>query len=141
MNKMVNKKKTTKDFASLDNGNNSETAKFSKKKTEHKPTLKCNDKLCPFHGEKKLRMRGRVFEGDVIRKLPGRVTIQFERMIRVPKYERYEKRKTKIHSRLPECMNDVSIGDRIQVSETRPISKMIHSVVSKVIRKMEGNSK
>lgn len=124
MTKMVTKKKIAEE-----------------KKVEDNNTLKCNDKLCPFHGEEKLRMRGRVFEGDVIRKLPGRVTIQFERMIKVPKYERYEKRKTKIHSRLPSCMNDVSIGDRILVSETRPISKTIHSVVSKIVRKVGGNLK
>ncbi len=121
-----------------------ETKKITKtesKKIENKDTLKCTDKLCPFHGEEKLRMRGRVFEGDVIRKLPGRVTIQFERMLKIPKYERYEKRKTKIHSRLPECMKEISVGDRIQVAETRPISKMIHSVAIKVIKKQGENVK
>lgn len=95
----------------------------------------CNDRLCPKHGDKKLKMRGRTFEGIVIKKLPGRVTIQFERMLRLPKYERYEKRKTKIHARLPDCMkNDVMVGDIIQIAETRPISKMIHFVVSKIIK-------
>ncbi|MFH1451606.1 MAG: 30S ribosomal protein S17 [archaeon] len=100
--------------------------------------IECEDRLCPVHGERKLKLRGRTFEGMVIQKLPGRITIQFERMIKLPKYERYEKRRTKIHARLPDCMkNDVSVGDLIQVSETRPISKIIHFVVSKVIRKTE----
>ena len=108
------------------------------KKQETKETIECNDRLCPIHGDKKLKMRGRTFEGEVIRKLPGRVTIQFDRMLKLPKYERYEKRKTKIHARLPECMtDDVNVGDRIQIAETRPISKMIHFVVSKIIRKKE----
>ena len=112
------KKKTTK------------TAKKAEMKVE------CKDRLCPKHGDKKLKMRGRVFEGKVIKKLPGRVTIQFERMLKIPKYERYEKRKTKIHARLPDCMkNDVAVDDLIQIVETRPISKMIHFVVSKVVRK------
>jgi small subunit ribosomal protein S17 len=103
------------------------------------PVVECNDKFCPMHGSKKLRLRGRTFEGEVIKKLPGRVTIEFERMLRVPKYERYEKRKTKIHARLPDCMKqEAEEGDLIQIGETRPISKMIHFVVTKVIRRKEG---
>ena len=114
MNKMVEKKKTNK----------------------IEKVIECKDRLCPVHGDRKLKMRGRTFEGNVIKKLPGRVTIQFERMLKIPKYERYEKRKTKIHARLPDCMkDDVAVGDLILIAETRPISKMIHFVVSKVIRR------
>jgi len=106
------------------------------KKTEG--TIECKDRLCPKHGDIKLKLRGRTFEGIVIRKVYNKVTIQFDRMLRLPKYERYEKRKTKIHARLPDCMkNDVSIGDLIQITETRPISKMIHFVVSKIIKTKE----
>jgi small subunit ribosomal protein S17 len=108
------------------------------KKTENKIEIEseCKDRLCPKHGDKKLKMRGRTFQGKVIKTLPGRVTIQFERMLKLPKYERYEKRKTKIHARLPDCISgEVAVGDLIEISETRPISKMIHFVVSKVIRK------
>ena len=119
MNKMVTEKKTKKPA----------------KKAEVK--VECKDRLCPVHGDRKLKMRGRTFEGAVIRKLHGRVTIQFERMLKLPKYERYEKRKTKIHARLPDCMHDVAVGDLIQISETRPISKMIHCVVSKIIKVKE----
>ncbi|MAG39926.1 30S ribosomal protein S17 [Candidatus Pacearchaeota archaeon] len=107
------------------------TKKATKTK-EKKASPTCEDKFCPVHGEQKLRRRGRVFEGTVIKKLPGRVTIQFERILKLSKYERYEKRKTKIHARLPDCMADeVSVGDLIEVAETRPISKMIHTVVTK----------
>jgi len=110
------------------------TKKITKKKTEVK--VECKDRLCPKHGDRKLKMRGRTFEGVVIRKLPGRVTIQFERMLKIPKYERYEKRKTKIHARLPDCMkDDVAVGDLIQIAETRPISKMIHAVANKIVRR------
>lgn len=106
-----------------------------KKKVEVK--VECKDRLCPRHGDRKLKLRGRVFEGVVIRKFPGRVTIEFERMLKLPKYERYEKRRTKIHARLPDCMKDEVVeGDLIQIAETRPISKMIHFVVSKVVKKM-----
>ena len=93
----------------------------------------CQDKSCHVHGN--LKARGRVFEGIVIRKLHKRVTIEFERMIYVRKYERYKKSKTKIHARLPICMEDeINIGDLIKVQECRPLSKIIHFVVIKKIK-------
>jgi len=111
------------------------------KKTKEREVL-CSDALCPIHGRNKLNLRGRVFEGVVTKKMQGRVTIQFERMLKIPKYERYEKRRTKIHARLPDCMkNDFEEGDLIQVSETRPISKTIHFVVSKVIKSLGEKGK
>ena len=101
----------------------------------------CKDRLCPKHGNKKLKMRGRMFQGKVVKVLPGRVSISFERMLKLPKYERFEKRKTKIHARLPDCMqNEVAVGDLIEIAETRPISKMIHFVVSRVVRKLEAKA-
>jgi len=100
--------------------------------------IECKDRLCPVHGDRKLKMRGRTFEGTVIRKLSGRVTIVFERVLKLPKYERYEKRRTRIHARLPDCMkDDVAVGDLVLIAETRPISKMIHFVVSKLIKAKE----
>lgn len=115
------------------------TKKVTEKATGKKEKVTCKDRLCPKHGDKKLKLRGRTFKGTVIKKLNTRVTIQFERMLRLPKYERYEKRKTKIHARLPDCMKDnVNVGDLIEIAETRPISKMIHFVVIKVVRKLEA---
>ena len=93
----------------------------------------CKDKDCPFHG--KLKIRGRTFEGKVIRKFPRRITIGFERMIYIRKYERYAKSKTKIHARLPMCMeNKIDIGDTVLVRECRPLSKIIHFIVIEKIR-------
>ncbi|MBU3923673.1 MAG: 30S ribosomal protein S17 [Nanoarchaeota archaeon] len=107
-------------------------------KVGKKESIDCKDRLCPRHGDRKLKMRGRTFEGTVVKKLSGRVTIQFERMLKLPKYERYEKRKTKIQARLPDCMkDDCDVGDLILVAETRPISKTIHFVVWKVVRKIK----
>ena len=102
-------------------------------KTKQKTVAKiaeapCNDKNCHVHGN--LKVRGRIFEGRVIRKFPKRVTIDFERMVYVRKYERYKKSKTKIHARLPDCMGgNVKVGDYIRVQECRPLSKVIHFVV------------
>ena len=104
------------------------------KKTKKKEIVSCADQFCPEHGKKKLKLRGRTFQGKVINKLHGRVTIQFERILKVRKYERYEKRRTKLHARLPDCLaEEISVGDLIEIAECRPLSKMIHFVVVKKI--------
>jgi len=114
---------------------NKEEAKTSKTDKTSGSKVECHDKFCPTHGVEPLKLRGRVFEGEVIKKLKGRLTISFERTLYVPKFERYEKRRTKLHARLPDCLdNEIKVGDYIQIGETRPISKMIHFVVIKKIR-------
>lgn len=96
----------------------------------------CKDKDCPVHGY--LKARGRIFEGRVIRKFHRRITIEFKRFVYVKKYERYAKRKTRIHSRLPNCfVKDINIDDIVQVQECRPLSKVIHSVFIKKIKSGE----
>ena len=85
-----------------------------------------------------IRTRGRTFEGEVIKKFPTRVVIEFERMVYVRKYERYAKAKTKIHARLPlELSKEVQIGDLVQVQECRPLSKIIHFIVTKKVKSKE----
>ena len=97
----------------------------------------CKDKDCPTHGN--LKVRGRSFEGEVIRKFHKRIAIEFERMIYVRKYERYAKKKTKIHARLPRCLEkEIFIGDLIRIQECRPLSKIIHFVV---VKKIKGKEK
>ncbi|MEX0932578.1 MAG: 30S ribosomal protein S17 [Candidatus Pacearchaeota archaeon] len=97
----------------------------------------CNDVKCHIHGS--LKARGRLFEGRVTSKFPKRISISFERMIYVKKYERYAKSKTKIHARLPDCMGkDVNIGDLVRIRECRPLSKIIHFVV---VGKVNGEKK
>ena len=87
---------------------------------------------CPFHGT--LSARGRSFEGKVIKKFPHRLTIAFERTVYVSKYERYAKAMTKLHARLPKCMEkDIQVGDYIRITECRPLSKIIHFVVTEKI--------
>lgn len=110
------------------------------KKEKKEELVSCSDKFCPIHGKEKLKLRGRTFQGDVIKKLHGRLTIEFVRMVPIPKYERYEKRKTKLHARLPLCMDEqISVNDLVEIAETRPISKTIHFVVTKKIK--DGGSK
>jgi small subunit ribosomal protein S17 len=93
----------------------------------------CKDKLCPFHGT--LSLRGRNFHGQVIKKFPKRVVLTFERRVYIRKYERYLKRRVKIHARLPDCLQkEIDIGDYVQGKECRPLSRMIHFVAIKKIR-------
>ena len=104
----------------------------NKQTTESK--ISCADPTCAIHGG--LKIRGRIFKGTVIRKFPMRIVIEFERTIFNPKYERYSKKKTKIHARLPDCMkNEVAVGDYVEVGECRPLSKIIHSVFIKKVSK------
>ena len=110
------------------------------KKTEVKEVplveTSCKDKDCPTHGN--LKIRGRTFKGKVIKKFHKRVVIEFEKMAYLKKYERYSKSKTKIHARLPICMeNRINLGDYIQVQECKPLSKIIHFVVIKKIKRKE----
>ena len=77
-----------------------------------------------------LATRGRVFEGFVTKKFQKRIVLEFERTIFVQKYERFYKKKTRLHARLPDSMaNDINVGDYIQVRECRPLSKIIHFIV------------
>ncbi len=120
----------------------SEKAKTEKKMAKTVGTLKkevskCEDRDCPFHG--KLKARGRIFKGHVVRKFPRRITIEFERMVYFRKFERYAKMKTKIHARLPDCMTkEIEEGDLIKIQECRPLSKIIHFVV---IEKLDSKAK
>ncbi len=80
--------------------------------------------------------RGRIFQGYVTKKFPGRVVVEFERTVRVQKYERFARKKTRLHARLPEGM-DVREGDYVKVQECRPLSKIIRFVVLEVVRRKE----
>jgi len=93
--------------------------------------------------EKKMKnlvaTRGQTFKGEVTAKFPKRITIEFERTIYIPKYERYMKKKTRIHARLPEHMVDkVHVGDIVRVKETRPLSKIIHFIVIEKLGEENG---
>ncbi|MEM4605527.1 MAG: 30S ribosomal protein S17 [Candidatus Pacearchaeota archaeon] len=88
-----------------------------------------------------LALRGRSFQGRVIKKFNDRVTIFFQRLFFVPKYERYEKRKSVLHARLlPNLKDSIKIGDLVEIRECRPISKTIHFVVTKKLKEENEGS-
>ncbi|UCD20879.1 MAG: 30S ribosomal protein S17 [archaeon] len=93
----------------------------------------CRDKNCPFHG--KLSARGRTFKGNIIKIIGSRAAIGFERSLYYPKYDRYAKAKTKLHAHIPECMlKQLKVGNIIKITECRPLSKIVHFVVTEKIK-------
>jgi len=83
--------------------------------------------------------RGRTFEGTVVKKFSKRIVIEFERTVFIQKYERFYKKKTRLHARLPDNMeSEINVGDYIEVRECRPLSKIIHFIVIKKIRSPEA---
>ncbi|MDO8459838.1 MAG: 30S ribosomal protein S17 [Nanoarchaeota archaeon] len=92
--------------------------------------------------EQAVPTRGRTFEGTVTKKFPKRVVIEFERTVYFKKYERFSKKKTRIHARLPQDLHDsINVGDYIKVQECRPLSKIIHFVVKEKVRSGEAAPK
>lgn len=86
-----------------------------------KPTKTCEDKHCPFHSN--MSVRGRVFEGTIVGNILHKsATVSWERRKFVKKYERYEKRRTKVKAHSTPCI-DVKKGDTVKIMESRPISK------------------
>jgi len=92
-----------------------------------KPKKTCSDRNCPFHGE--LPVRGRVLEGMVVSaKMDKTVVVRRDYIHYVPKFMRYERRRSRIPSHNPPCIN-VKEGDHVRIVECRPISKTVSFVV------------
>ena len=115
---------------------------MKEKKKEKGRKVQKKEKIVGTLNNGKIGTRGRIFEGKVIRKFPKRVTIEFERMVYVKKYERYAKSRTKIHARVPKDLEEeIKIGDLIKVQECRPLSKIIHFIVIEKIKNVEEKTK
>lgn len=101
--------------------------------TLKKPTKTCADRNCPFHGD--LPVRGRVFEGVVASaKMDKTVVVKRDYLYYVAKFMRYERRRSRIPSHNPPCV-DAKEGDRVIIAECRPVSKTVSFVV---VEKLEG---
>jgi len=91
------------------------------------PDRECDDINCPFHG--KLPVRGQIIEGVVVSdKAEKTVVVQRVYMKKIRKYERYEKRRSKIHAHNPPCIAAKG-GDVVKIMECRPLSKTKSFVV------------
>ncbi|MDY6769159.1 MAG: 30S ribosomal protein S17 [Candidatus Nanohaloarchaea archaeon] len=91
------------------------------------PDEECQDGNCPFHGT--LSVRGRTFQGEVVSdEMEDTVRVQWGYAEKIPKYERYERRNTKVAAHNPACI-DASEGDTVTIAECRPLSKTKSFVV------------
>ena len=88
-------------------------------------------KVIEEHAGKIVSTRGRLFIGTIVNTpLHGSATVEWESRALLPKYERYEKRKSRIcvHNNL-----NAKYGDRVEIKECRPISKTKKFVVIKIL--------
>ena len=85
-----------------------------------------------------LRAPGGSFVGTVISaRMRKTVTVEWERKHFLKKYERYEKRKSKVKAHNPEYIN-AKEGDIVKIMECRPISKTKNFVVVEVFGRERG---
>ncbi len=112
-----------------------------KKKTQSKaknigvavkqPEKASDDRSDPFYGH--LKVRGNTFIGTVVKAGSHKTcTVQWERLVIVPKYERFAKRYSRVRVHNPPSI-DAKVGDRVKIMETRPISKTKHFVVIEIL--------
>lgn len=83
----------------------------------------CSDHHCPFHGT--TRIRGKITQGVVVsKKSKNSVIIERNYLMFIPKYQRYERRNSRLSCHLPECLkNEVQLGDLVVIGESRKVSK------------------
>jgi len=95
------------------------------------PETGCDDDDCPFHGT--LSPRGTVLEGRVASdKMDKTVVVEREHDVKVPKYDRYMRRRSRTPAHSPPCL-DAEEGDTVRIAECRPLSKTKQFVVIEVV--------
>lgn len=101
-----------------------------------KPKDTCTDSKCPWHGE--LSVRGKVVECTVV-STHAHLTAIVERGYHqfIPKYQRYERRKSRIVAHSPTCIS-ANKGDKVIIAECRPLSKTKQFVI---VSKVGGKKK
>jgi len=82
---------------------------------------------------KKRGMKRQLLGMVVSNKMDKSVTVLVERMVKHPLYQKYVRRRSKFaaHDNINECQ----IGDKVIISESRPISKTKNWRVSKIVEK------
>ncbi len=84
------------------------------------PEKICSSERCPFHGH--LKVRGRIFKGRIVStKSTDTAIIEWDYYHYIQKYERYERKKTRIAAHLPGCI-EARVDDTVKIGECRPQS-------------------
>jgi small subunit ribosomal protein S17 len=101
------------------------------------PEEACSDENCPFHGT--LSVRGQTLEGEVASTdMDKTVIVEREYDVKVPKYDRFMKRRSRVPAHAPPCV-DLDVGDTVRIAETRPLSKTkSHVIVERVATAATG---
>ena len=95
------------------------------------PTKNCTDQKCPFHGQ--LSVKKELFKGKVVKKDNNHsATIEWFRPYFIPKYERYEMRRSRMRVHNPQCL-EAEIGQNVIAARTRPLSKTKNHVILSII--------
>ncbi len=90
-----------------------------------------HDKNCPFTGT--LAVKNELIQGRVIKRDASKsATIEWFRPFYVPKYERFENRRSRIRVHNPPAI-DAQVGQTVLVARTRPLSKTKHHVILAVL--------
>ena len=85
------------------------------------PEKECADSKCPFHGT--LPVRGNVIKGRVVSSRAQKtVVVEKDYFHWIQKYQRYERRHSRISAYNPECVS-AKEGDLVTIAECRPLSK------------------
>lgn len=72
--------------------------------------------------ESKNEQKGKILTGTVVSdKMQDTVVVSVTRFVKHPKYRKFIKRMKKFHVHSPE--NGVTVGDKVQIRECKPISK------------------
>jgi small subunit ribosomal protein S17 len=96
------------------------------------PERVCSDPRCCWHG--KISVRGKILEGVVVSTRAQKTAIVERSYLHyIPKYERYERRHSRIVAYNPECI-DAKEGDWVKIAECRPLSKTKSFVVIEVVK-------
>lgn len=92
-----------------------------------------HDRNCPFTGG--LAVKKELLKGKVVKKDTNKsATIVWNRPFYVPKYERYEMRRSRLRVHNPPCI-DAQVGQKVLVARTRPLSKTKNHVIIQVLER------
>mgnify|MGYP000347475508 CR=1 FL=1 len=78
-------------------------------------------------------MKRQVVGVVVSNKMDKTVVVAVERTVKHPMYQKYIKRRTKFAAH--DEQNSCQIGDKVMITESRPISRSKHWRVSKIVEK------
>ena len=81
----------------------------------------------------------RVVEGRVLSdRMDKTITVLVERSVKHPLYKKYVRRSTRLH--VHDEGNESRIGDRVEISPCRPLSKTKSWRLERIVSRAEGGS-